>query len=197
MFKTIKYSKTNKPLIDINEQGVVYCYKTRQLKYLRQMERNCCPYYYWSEGNKTYYVHIEVAKAFPEICGKWFKGCEVHHKDGNSLNNEATNLIVCTKAQHLEYHRKMKRNNERKEYLKTSSFDDKLDEFKKNGEFSVTYYCRKSKKNKDGLAPIEIGINQKGERRFKNSGFMWNPDEFEKGNYPEGFMEYVNGLLND
>ena len=197
MFKTIKYSKTNKPLIDINEQGVVYCYKTRQLKYLRQMERNCCPYYYWSEGNKTYYVHIEVAKAFPEICGKWFKGCEVHHKDGNSLNNEATNLIVCTKAQHLEYHRKMKMNNERKEYLKTSSFDDKLDEFKKNGEFSVTYYCRKSKKNKDGLAPIEIGINQKGERRFKNSGFMWNPDEFEKGNYPEGFMEYVNGLLND
>ena len=197
MFKTIKYSKTNKPLIDINEQGVVYCYKTRQLKYLRQMERNCCPYYYWSEGNKTYYVHIEVAKAFPEICGKWFKGCEVHHKDGNSLNNEATNLIVCTKAQHMEYHRKMKRNNERKEYLKTSSFDDKLDEFKKNGEFSVTYYCRKSKKNKDGLAPIEIGINQKGERRFKNSGFMWNPDEFEKGNYPEGFMEYVNGLLND
>lgn len=197
MFKTIKYSKTNKPLIDINEQGVVYCYKTRQLKYLRQMERNCCPYYYWSEGNKTYYVHIEVAKAFPEICGKWFKGCEVHHKDGNSLNNEATNLVVCTKAQHMEYHRKMKRNNERKKYLKTSSFDDKLDEFKKNGEFSVTYYCRKSKKNKDGLAPIEIGINQKGERRFKNSGFMWNPDEFEKGNYPEGFMEYVNGLLND
>ena len=197
MFKTIKYSKTNKPLIDINEQGVVYCYKTRQLKYLRQMERNCCPYYYWSEGNKTYYVHIEVAKAFPEICGKWFKGCEVHHKDGNSLNNEATNLIVCTKAQHLEYHRKMKRNNERKEYLKTSSFDDKLDEFKKNGEFSVTYYCRKSKKNKDGLAPIEIGINQKGERRFKTSGFMWDPDEFDKGNYPDGFMEYVNNLLND
>lgn len=21
------------------------------------------------------YVHIEVAKAFPEICGKWFEGC--------------------------------------------------------------------------------------------------------------------------
>ena len=55
-------------------------------------------------------VHIFIAQSFPEICGEWFDGCEVHHKDGNSQNNEATNLIVCTKEQHWEYHRILKNN---------------------------------------------------------------------------------------
>lgn len=35
-----------------------------------------------------------VAKAFPEICGYWFNGCEVDHIDTNRLNNNAYNLRV-------------------------------------------------------------------------------------------------------
>lgn len=35
-----------------------------------------------------------VAKAFPEICGEWFDGCEVDHVDTNRLNNNAYNLRV-------------------------------------------------------------------------------------------------------
>ena len=49
-------------------------------------------------------VHILVAKAFPEICGKWFKGCVVHHKDRNKLNNRADNLVVLSVSEHRREH---------------------------------------------------------------------------------------------
>lgn len=45
-----------------------------------------------------------VAKAFPEICGDWFAGCEVHHKNHNSLDNRAENLIVLTLEEHNKLH---------------------------------------------------------------------------------------------
>ena len=45
-----------------------------------------------------------VARAFPDICGEWFGGCQVHHLDENPLNNHADNLKVCTKEEHDAYH---------------------------------------------------------------------------------------------
>ena len=45
---------------------------------------------------KTNLVHRLVAKAFPEICGKWFEGCVVDHIDTVRDNNNAENLRVCT-----------------------------------------------------------------------------------------------------
>lgn len=53
-------------------------------------------------------VHILVAKAFPEICGEWFEGCDVHHKDFNTSNNIASNLVVLTKEEHKRIHRESK-----------------------------------------------------------------------------------------
>lgn len=51
----------------------------------------------WKCGRTAqYFVHRLVARAFPEICGEWFDGCEVDHLDGNPQNNEATNLQVKT-----------------------------------------------------------------------------------------------------
>ena len=55
-------------------------------------------------NGKIYLLHRIVAKAFPDICGKWFEGCEVHHLDKNPLNNRADNLKVCTKEEHYAYH---------------------------------------------------------------------------------------------
>lgn len=41
-------------------------------------------------------VHRLVAQAFPEICGEWFEGCVINHKDCDPSNNRAENLEVCT-----------------------------------------------------------------------------------------------------
>lgn len=50
---------------------------------------------------------IIIAKAFPEICGKWFDGCVVHHiiaiKDGGKDNPE--NLKVLSEEEHKKIHK--------------------------------------------------------------------------------------------
>lgn len=60
------------------------------------------------KGSGHKHLHILVAKAFPEICGEWFEGCVVHHKDRNKLNNAAENLIVLTVQEHIEEHKNEK-----------------------------------------------------------------------------------------
>lgn len=56
-------------------------------------------YKYACLNGKQIFVHRLVGRAFPEICGEWFDGCEIDHIDGNPSNNRAENLKVCT---HLE-----------------------------------------------------------------------------------------------
>lgn len=53
------------------------------------------------DGNveKHITVHRLVADAFPEICGTWFPGAQIDHRDGNKLNNRPENLWYCTASQ--------------------------------------------------------------------------------------------------
>lgn len=48
-------------------------------------------------------VHRLVARAFPEICGEWFEGCQINHKDENKTNNLAENLEVCDCYYNINY----------------------------------------------------------------------------------------------
>lgn len=52
----------------------------------------------------TVFFNIIMANAYPEICGEWFDGCEVHHIDGNKENDAATNLKVMSKEEHHRLH---------------------------------------------------------------------------------------------
>lgn len=54
------------------------------------------------DGLMNYAVY--VAKNNPHICGEWFKGCEVHHKDFNRLNDTPENLIVLAPKEHHKIH---------------------------------------------------------------------------------------------
>lgn len=58
------------------------------------------------KGTKENGLHTLVAKYFPEICGEWFDGCQVHHKNFNKLDNRAENLIVLSASEHLKLHYK-------------------------------------------------------------------------------------------
>lgn len=49
-------------------------------------------------------VHILVADAFPEICGKVEKWGHIHHKNGNQKDNRAENLIALDRGEHGKLH---------------------------------------------------------------------------------------------
>lgn len=48
-------------------------------------------------------IHRLVARAFPEICGKWFKGCHVNHKNEIKTDNRAENLEICSASYNCNY----------------------------------------------------------------------------------------------
>jgi hypothetical protein len=59
---------------------------------------------YFSGGTNKQ-LHVEIAKDM----GIWFEGCDVHHIDGDNLNNLKSNLICLTKDKHKEAHKRMKK----------------------------------------------------------------------------------------
>ena len=66
--------------------------------------KNKSGYKVYKSGSKTKSVHKRVAEK--RLGGKVFKGYEVHHKDGNKINNRSSNLSVIKKSTHKEIHKK-------------------------------------------------------------------------------------------
>ena len=54
--------------------------------------------------NKIKYAHKEL---FRKFYGEIPEGYEIHHKDGNKLNNSLDNLIAVSKEIHRLYHKLM------------------------------------------------------------------------------------------
>ena len=57
--------------------------------------------------------------------------------------------------------------------------------------FSITYYCRPSKQNKQGQSPIEMCITVNGERLFINLPAKLSPKVFNKKRKPQ----HIENLL--
>lgn len=97
--------------IDINEQylvsnfGNVFNKKNKKLlKPIKTKKGYSQVHFYMGDHKyKVFLIHRLVAKAFPEICGEWFEGCQINHKDECKSNNIASNLEVCTQKYNLEY----------------------------------------------------------------------------------------------
>lgn len=58
---------------------------------------------------KLYLVHRIVARAFPEICGEWFEGCVVNHKNRIVTDNRAENLETCSQSYNVVFDGAMER----------------------------------------------------------------------------------------
>lgn len=52
---------------------------------------------------KAFRVGRLVGFAFPEICGEYFDGAQINHKNENKLDNRAENLEWCTQKYNLNY----------------------------------------------------------------------------------------------
>ena len=58
--------------------------------------------------------------------------------------------------------------------------------------FSITYYCRKSKQNRHGEAPLEMCININQDRLFINLPTKLSPKIFNKRRKPTEIEELLN-----
>ena len=60
--------------------------------------------------------------------------------------------------------------------------------------FNVAFYCRTSKANKEGLAPIELSISVNNKRLFKNLPFKCKPNDFNKRKRPQDIERYLDAV---
>lgn len=57
---------------------------------------------------------------------------------------------------------------------------------------SYSFYCRRSKMDRKGLAPIELGITINGSRKFINLPFKCSPQEFNAKRRPQYIQDYLD-----
>lgn len=70
--------------------------------------------------------------------------------------------------------------------------------------FNIAFFCRESKTNKQGLAPIELSINLNGDRKFINLPRKEKPCDFNRKRKSQDLEDYlslirtrVNGIMTD
>lgn len=115
-------------------------------------------------------VHDLVARAFPEICGKWFEGCQVNHKNEDKTDNRAENLEVCTP----EYNSNYGTRNERlsKHFRNYSEWSIPVLQYTLEGEFVKEYLSLREAERQTGFKRQNIASCLKG--KYKQSyGFIW------------------------
>ena len=57
---------------------------------------------------------------------------------------------------------------------------------------AIAFYCRESKKDRNGFAPIEISISVNGERKFLNLPQKFRPSEFNRKRPPQEIIEALD-----
>ena len=112
-----------------------------------------------SKERKNCFVHRLVAQAFPEICGEWFEGCEVHHIDGNRYHNNADNLQVIDREDHIQYH------TDNTKRIKVAEFDESYNLL---NIYDSVEECRKS----IGTDKKTMAKYLKGRRGFSNKIYI-------------------------
>lgn len=109
-------------------------------------------------NRKPVYIHRLVAQAFPEICGEWFDGCEVHHKNEDCTDNRAENLLVLTPEAHQELH---------KEKLSVPTHQFNLDGTWVASYLSLVEAAEKTGMSKSAIGNCLCGINE------TSGGYIW------------------------
>jgi len=100
-----EYIQIPKFVVDISEFDC-YSIHTRRIIGRRRCKRKYRSYLFYYLGYQKYkMVHIAVAEKM--IGRRIYKNENVHHIDGNTLNNEPSNLIILTQRQHQKAHRSL------------------------------------------------------------------------------------------
>lgn len=130
-------------------------------------------------------LHILVAKTFPEICGEWYEGCHVHHRNFDRLDNRAENLIIITPSEHSKLHYQYQPDSFKKPTVKRIEAISKaltgrraVDKHKpivqlsKSGEFVKKWECISDVEKETGWSASNICWCCKGKLKTAY-GFLW------------------------
>lgn len=63
--------------------------------------------------------------------------------------------------------------------------------------FNLNFYCRKSKTDKNGVAPLELSININQKRCFINLPYKAKPEDFNRKRKPTELQEYLNITMSN
>lgn len=109
-------------------------------------------------------VHRLVAFAFQEICGEYFEGAQINHKDETRDNNVAWNLEWCTAYYNCTYGGRISRivNTRSKVIIQLTLNDEYVAEYKGQGDAS----------RKTGIPQTLISRCIRGKMRQTN-GYKW------------------------
>lgn len=58
--------------------------------------------------------------------------------------------------------------------------------------YSISFYCRRSKADRQGQAPLEISLIINGQRRFINCPLKCSPEEFNRKRRPQYLQDYID-----
>lgn len=169
------------------------CYEISNNNGWRNTNRNKQPKGYINKGYRYVSVgkyvqqqeyHILVAKAFPEICGEWFDGAQVHHKNHDTLDNRPENLEVISPSEHSKLHYKDQPDSFKKPSAKRSASISAalkgrravekhipIDCYTKDGAYIRRYECI-SDVSLDGFNPSNVCSCCKGQLKTAY-GFVW------------------------
>ena len=113
---------------------------------------------------KKYQVSRLVAFAFQDICGKWFEGATVNHKNEVPTDNRATNLEWVTMRNNLLYGTKTKRQAEK--------VSKPILQFDLDGNFVKRWKSGKEIERTLGFASSNISAVCRGKYNQRYN-FMW------------------------
>lgn len=111
-------------------------------------------------------IHRLVATAFPDICGVYFDGAEVNHKDENTHNNKAENLEWCTKHYNNNYGTRVER------IVKKTS--KPVNQYTKDGRLIAEYSSASEAERQTGIHQGNICSCCRGNKSFSHAGgYKW------------------------
>lgn len=97
----MSYLELNYPGYDCDEYGNIFKFGNKIKPFKSNKYYQVC-LYDTNHKKCVLGVHTVIAMKYLD----WFKGCVVHHKDGNPHNNKLENLEIKTKNEHCRLHAK-------------------------------------------------------------------------------------------
>lgn len=156
--------------------GRVFNYPDREMK--KYLDHGGYQTFTLGERGKTinYKVGQVVAYAFPSICGEWFEGAQVNHKNEDKTDNRACNLEWTTPTENTNWGTGTERARKKKLNKGSKMMPEKaIVQMTKDGEVIKEYPSIREATRETGIEHSCISRCCSGSRNAKTAGgFKWS-----------------------